>query len=1493
MIQSLKKRTFVIILSIITAFAFMPAGPFLGADQVYAKTNGVLLENGDDYDITRCPKNTIIEINDSTAGPNGRGKVTLRGHSDKVWVRIELSTGHMVTVNLADGLTIKPGSDSAAGTGGSTDTLGHSRSAIYIDETRSAGGIVILKSEPNATITLDSYQAAFYQSVPAIMKNNTKTKLIFDTAEERNPGTIIAKPTSGGGTVAIGAFGHGVLGSATSSYTCGNIEFARGNIEAYGLEDGPGIGAYEYSNVGEILFRDAHVKAIAGNERKIHTMMGAAGIGTCYRGDIERIWISGGYVEAWGQGSKTDSKGWSVMRLLDTAGCGIGGGWLGHIGKIEISGGTVKAHGGTCAETDSEGISGCGIGTTVSNGVPMCKADEISITGGNIEAVGGDWTCGIGGCVKKITIDPETPSTELKIDAYIDSSKDRSGKRHAFGSGIGITNNSDDKYYSEYPGDIIIKGGDIIATAGYIGDETFQSNTATGAGIGPSHDGRVTSIAISGGTILAKGGWNAPGIGGPNYTVSDDAFTVDNIHITGGTIKSTQATFNGRDVPLSGIGGYKNRYGARTTTKITGGNVISEGTDFSIGYDMAGQPTNDRCTRVLETTFRFAPDPGEWAKVDSFSFDATPGLGYDYKLTDVYTRSGLGDESDDNLLKFWIPKDNAYGYNSTTITADRKYSTWNNSYEATNDVTLTSRTNITYVNPVTGEKYTGCGIYGSDKIYMDKAPPEKARYELEGYVDQEGVKVASGGYGNTAPSLVAGTDYVDDNGKWNAKDADLTLNMDLKQTEFLVDYKPNKPDAASSDVEGDMEEDIFPTDQFYHQLTWNEYKLKGWRFKGWNTKADGSGITYANGDNVRWEPDIDTITLYAQWVPERYTVTFFSGDSTDEHYTQDFEYDKAEKLTANGFTYEGHSFMGWRTLAYGSFYGDQAHVCNLCTFDENGRPVGKSLYAEWIDSDTLAIVLTDDEKPVTAPAPDCISLKTETQTMQVEFQKADYGYYVKNLPEGTYTVEFSGDLSVYEPQEKVVVTAGEASKYVWDYYTVTMSADPDDQKIDAKIARQGATPAADPVKHLYNGEEIEIHAAGKEGYHFSGYTAAGIAPDGFIPLDASAADQTGLKTRGQVDITAHAEANVYHVAFDGNKPEAASQDVKGTMETQDMVYGEPQNLFENGYSLTGWSFTGWNTKADGSGDAYADKASVEDLAAQHDVTVTLYVQWEPNKYSIYFSATNATSGEMEPQVLTYDEAATLTPNAYERTDWRFMDWNTEPAGGGETFEDGQEVINLTTGKSITLYAQWEHDYYTIEFDKNDVDATGKMASERVWTNSGYELPLCAYKKAGYHFGSWNTEADASGTRYENGEAVENAAEKGETVTLYAQWEPNEYTIKLDLNGGTLNGKKGTIELAGTYGDVIKLPKPARKGYKFDYWKGSRYYAGDKYTISGDHTLSAQWKKTGGGDNGGKHHHGDNPTTGDNSSPLIWFILMITAAAAIVILVASRRRNREE
>ena len=73
-------------------------------------------------------------------------------------------------------------------------------------------------------------------------------------------------------------------------------------------------------------------------------------------------------------------------------------------------------------------------------------------------------------------------------------------------------------------------------------------------------------------------------------------------------------------------------------------------------------------------------------------------------------------------------------------------------------------------------------------------------------------------------------------------------------------------------------------------------------------------------------------------------------------------------------------------------------------------------------------------------------------------------------------------------------------------------------------------------------------------------------------------------------------------------------------------------------------------------------------------------------------------------------------------------------------------------------------------------------------------------------------------------------------------EPQKYTVTYDLNGGTLNGKTGKVTKEVEEGEEITLPTPTRKGYTFDYWKGSKYKAGDKYAVKEDHTFVAQWKK---------------------------------------------------
>ena len=65
------------------------------------------------------------------------------------------------------------------------------------------------------------------------------------------------------------------------------------------------------------------------------------------------------------------------------------------------------------------------------------------------------------------------------------------------------------------------------------------------------------------------------------------------------------------------------------------------------------------------------------------------------------------------------------------------------------------------------------------------------------------------------------------------------------------------------------------------------------------------------------------------------------------------------------------------------------------------------------------------------------------------------------------------------------------------------------------------------------------------------------------------------------------------VQFDGNKPADADAVLSGSTADQTVGYNVPTALTANGFAVTGYKFTGWNTAANGSGTAYADKASYD------------------------------------------------------------------------------------------------------------------------------------------------------------------------------------------------------------------------------------------------------------------------------------------------------------
>ena len=144
---------------------------------------------------------------------------------------------------------------------------------------------------------------------------------------------------------------------------------------------------------------------------------------------------------------------------------------------------------------------------------------------------------------------------------------------------------------------------------------------------------------------------------------------------------------------------------------------------------------------------------------------------------------------------------------------------------------------------------------------------------------------------------------------------------------------------------------------------------------------------------------------------------------------------------------------------------------------------------------------------------------------------------------------------------------------------------------------------------------------------------------------------------------------------------------------------------------------------------------------------------------------------------------------------------TAKGSNGTAFADKQSVSNLTSnGNTVTLYAMWQADNYTVNFNGNGADS-GSMVSQTLPCAAYNKLLNNNYERNGYIFRGWNTSPDGSGTHYGNQQGVIGLAEKGQSITLYAEWTESAGKMQaskiMDLYpGGTqqpvLNSQGGCI-----------------------------------------------------------------------------------------------------
>ena len=264
----------------------------------------------------------------------------------------------------------------------------------------------------------------------------------------------------------------------------------------------------------------------------------------------------------------------------------------------------------------------------------------------------------------------------------------------------------------------------------------------------------------------------------------------------------------------------------------------------------------------------------------------------------------------------------------------------------------------------------------------------------------------------------------------------------------------------------------------------------------------------------------------------------------------------------------------------------------------------------------------------------------------------------------------------------------------------------------------------------------------------------------------------------------------------------------GSMEAMSVNPGVNNMLTANTFTRENYTFTGWNTAADGTGTAYADKATVN-----FSENTTLYAQW--TQYPVITFDANDGDGTMGAQTVKPSEATALTANSFTRADYDFTGWNTAKDGTGTAYADKAEI---TTDTDITLYAQWTlHKYHVRWLNWDDaVLQEGDYTCEETaawddWNNENPSRP--EDENYTYVFAMrW--------TPYDETKGIDgcgfNPHEDVDFKAVFKQFK--KLTVTFDANGGT--GTMDSVRIVnGASGEYYTLPECGftREDYTFNGW----------------------------------------------------------------------------
>jgi len=654
----------------------------------------------------------------------------------------------------------------------------------------------------------------------------------------------------------------------------------------------------------------------------------------------------------------------------------------------------------------------------------------------------------------------------------------------------------------------------------------------------------------------------------------------------------------------------------------------------------------------------------------------------------------------------------------------------------------------------------------------------------------------------------------------------------------------------------------------------------GYTFSGWFLASSGGTALVSPYS----PPSTGALTLFAQWTPIQYTVTYNGNLSVGGSVpVNSATYTVGSSIPVVGNTgaliKTGYTFSDWalNSQGTGTVYGAGSSL-----------PVGTSnvtLYARWIA--TPYSVTYNATSSTGGSAPTDTTTYTIGQNVPV---RGNLGSLVRTgYTFGGWTDNPEGTGTVYQSGNNYVVGAINISfhpKWTPNNYTITYN-------------KNGASglPTASTATYTTGGDAVTLSSVGtmaKTGFNFGGWstTSTGSAVSGtytttadvtlyavwtiksltvtYSEGSATRANLSGFPTNTSgnygttitlnatvsattvIDSAQHAfmgwsdGSSVYQggssyllgetsptftalwakifavrYTFNGGIPAAGTSDTDSECLAAGSTCTDGQVITANAApTRTGYTFAGWVDQ-----NNVAVSGSTFTVASNRYL---LYATWTAVDYAITY---NTAGGSTAPATFTRQLGQSFTvATAPTKTGHTFTGWND-----GTTVVNPGVTYNVSTSP-ITLTAQWTTNVYTVSYDANGGSGTAIANVSYTYGANAISLPSAGdLTRTNFTFAGWSETP--------TGTAVTAPYTPTISRTLYVVWTVSQYLVTYSGNGGTPSTASATYTAAST---PLVLPTATRANFTFQGWYSAATdgvllgAAGANYAPASATTVYARW-----------------------------------------------------